>query len=128
MSALVVDTSSWIFYFNQGGREQAIDAAMEEARVRLPSLVIAELSSGKLKTRERAALQTLLSRIPRCASDFSHWVRVGELRARLAAKGLHVSTPDAHVAQCALDLDAELLTEDDVFARIARHRPLRLAR
>jgi hypothetical protein len=53
---------------------------------------------------------------------------VGLLRASLREKGLSVSTPDAHVAQCTLDLEAELLTLDGVFARIARAVPLRLAR
>ena len=40
--------------------------------------------------------------------------------------GFSVSTPDAHVARCALDLDAELLTEDRIFATLARHVPLKL--
>ena len=127
MSALVVDTSSWILYLNQGGRADWIDEAMAEARVHLPLVVAAELLSGKLKPREREALSLMLERLPPCGADFAHWARVGELRAALQAKGLHVSTPDAHVAQCALDLGGALLTEDAVFAHIARHRPLRLA-
>jgi predicted nucleic acid-binding protein len=127
VSALVVDTSSWILYLNQGGRADWIDEAMVEARVHLPPIVAAELLSGKLKPREREALMRMLERLPRCSADFAHWARVGELRAGLRAKGLHVSTPDAHVAQCALDLDGALLTEDAVFAHIARHRPLKLA-
>jgi hypothetical protein len=31
------------------------------------------------------------------------------------------------VVQCALDLGAELLTEDGIFRLVARHVPLRLA-
>lgn len=53
-------------------------------------------------------------------------MRVGELRAGLLVHGLQVSTPDAHVAQCALDLDAELLTEDAVFRRVAKYTALHL--
>ena len=52
---------------------------------------------------------------------------MGRLRADLRARGLSVSTPDAHVAQCALDVDGLLLTEDAVFAKIAHVAPLRLA-
>ncbi|HEU4463872.1 MAG TPA: PIN domain-containing protein [Gemmatimonadota bacterium] len=55
-----------------------------------------------------------------------HWVRVGELRRGLIEKGHAISTPDAHVAQCALDRDAPLLTADRAFVRIARQIPLRL--
>jgi predicted nucleic acid-binding protein len=59
--------------------------------------------------------------------ELEHWFRVGRLRADLRARGLSVSTPDAHVAQCALDLDGLLLTEDAVFGKIAVLAPLRLA-
>jgi predicted nucleic acid-binding protein len=51
---------------------------------------------------------------------------VGDLRRRLAEKGVTVSTPDAHVAQCAIDRDAVLLTRDDVFNKIAKATSLRI--
>jgi hypothetical protein len=38
-----------------------------------------------------------------------------------------VSTPDAHVAQCALDVDGLLLTEDTIFGKIGCVAPLRRA-
>ena len=57
----------------------------------------------------------------------SHWFRVGKLRATLRARGLSVSTPDAHVAQCAIETGGVLLTEDRVFEKIAKLVPLRLA-
>jgi predicted nucleic acid-binding protein len=53
-------------------------------------------------------------------------MNVGNLRRMLRAKGINTTIPDAHVAQCAIDLDATLLTRDDIFARIAAHTPLRL--
>ena len=49
------------------------------------------------------------------------------LRADLRARGLSVSTPDAHVAQCALDVDGLLLTEDTIFGKIGCVAPLRRA-
>jgi len=57
-----------------------------------------------------------------------HWVRVGDLRRELLSKGVSVSTPDAHVAQCALDRAAILLSHDEVFVRIARFSRLELRR
>lgn len=96
--------------------------------MRLPPVVAAELASGKMTIRNRALLEGMLLDLPLCPTDLAHWIRVGRLRAALRAKGVTVSTPDAHVAQCALDSGAELLTEDDVFTRIAKHHPLRLAR
>ena len=126
MSALVIDTSSWISYF-AGRGSPLIDEALSEARVLLPPVVAAELLSGKMEASEREELEDMLLDLRLCLSDLHHWFRVGRLRAQLLAKGISVSTPDAHVAQCALDFDAELLTEDGIFEQIGRGTGLRLA-
>lgn len=123
MSALIVDTSSWISYFAGKGSD-LVDGALEEGRLHLPSVVAAELLSGKLNEADRAELEDLLSDLPLCGTDHPHWFRVGKLRASLLPRGVSVSTPDAHVAQCALDLGGTLLTEDRVFRLIARHTAL----
>lgn len=125
MSALVVDTSSWISYF-AGRAAGPIDEALDEARVHLPAVVVAELLSGTLSKKERAALEDVLRSLPLCGEGYAHWARVGALRANLRGHGIAVSTPDAHVAQVALDLDADLLTEDATFRKITRYAPLRL--
>jgi predicted nucleic acid-binding protein len=125
VAALIVDTSSWVEWFESRG-EELIGTALGEDRVVLTPVVAAELASGTLTTRERARLLQLFRVLPLCPTDFEHWIRVGMLRARLRGSGLSVSIPDAHVAQCALDLDCELLAEDHIFALMARHVPLRM--
>lgn len=127
MSALVIDTSSWIAWL-AGAGAAVVEPALEEGRVHLPPVVAAELLSGRLTARERRALLDLLDDLPLVQADRAHWYRVGRLRSRLRERGLSVSTPDAHVAQCALDLDAALLSEDAILAKVAPHLPLRLAR
>jgi predicted nucleic acid-binding protein len=128
VSALVIDTSSWVSYFAGGsGSAPLIEAALEEGRVHLPPVVAAELLSGKLTARQRLELTRLLDDLPLVEVGRTHWYRVGTLRAALRSRGLSVSTPDAHVAQCALDLDADLLTEDGIFALAAPHAGFRLA-
>ena len=124
MSALVVDTSSWISWL-AGGGSSLVDEALEEGRLHLPVIVAAELLSGRLDASERAELQDMLSDLPAVGTDPEHWFRVGKLRAELRARGLSVSTPDAHVAQCAIDTGGVLLTEDRVFEKVARVVPLR---
>jgi predicted nucleic acid-binding protein len=91
--------------------------------------VSAELLSGRLDESERAELQDMLSDLPPLGTDPAHWFRVGELRAGLRARGLSVSTPDAHVARSAIEIEigGHLLTEDRVFEKIAKVVPLRLA-
>ncbi len=126
MSALVIDTSSWVSYF-AGHGSPLIDDALAEGRVFLPAVVAAELLSGRLSAPDRSALEDLLSDLPLCGTEHQHWFRVGKLRASLLPKGVSVSTPDAHVAQCALDLQATLLTEDRIFGLMSKHVPLALA-
>ncbi len=126
VSALVVDTSSWVTYFAHTA-PSVIDEALAEGRVYLPPIVAAELLSGKMTVRQRAQLESFLLDLPVCEHDLGHWMRVGRLRAQLFLKGISVSTPDAHIAQCALDLKADLLSEDHVFFKIAEKTSLRLS-
>ncbi len=125
MNVLVVDTSSWISYF-AGRTNSDLDLALSEGRAFLSPLVAAELLSGKLSTGQRQDLKAMLNELPLCDHSLEHWYRVGELRAALSVKGLRISTPDAHIAQCALDLDGYLVSEDAIFRRIQRYTEIKL--
>ncbi|HEX5069114.1 MAG TPA: PIN domain-containing protein [Vicinamibacterales bacterium] len=126
MSAIVADTSEWIEYF-AGRPAPLLDHALAAGLVVVPPIVIAELLGGVRSAGDRSALEDVLRDLGMADTPFDHWSRVGALRAALRARGLSVSTPDAHVAQCALDLDAPLLTRDAVFGQIAKMTKLRLA-
>jgi predicted nucleic acid-binding protein len=124
VSALIVDTSSWISYFAGRGRPELIDEALQEGRVHLPLVVAGELCSGTLTRSDLDALEDFLRDLPMAGMELEHWCRVGRLRARVRQEGLTLSTPDAHVAQCTFELEGALLTEDAVFSKIT---DLRLA-
>lgn len=68
----------------------------------------------------------MLGHLPLSPTSFEHWERVGALRARCLKSGLSVSTPDAHIAQCALDCDGLLWSRDSIFAKIQKLCDLRL--
>ena len=104
-----------------------MDLALREGRVYLPAVVAAELASGKMPKRKRKALYELLEELPLCDQSLPHWFRVGELRERLVRNGISISTPDAHIAQCAIDLNGYLKSEDAIFSKIVQFAPLRLA-
>lgn len=125
MSGVVVDSSVWVDFF-AGRPVPTLEEALTQGLVVLPPLVVAELVSGAQQQRQRAAIEDLLEDLPLHETPVAHWIRVGDLRRSLRNKGISVSIPDAHVAQCALDRDAVLLSRDAVFARIARLSPLRV--
>ena len=125
MSGVIADTSVWIDFL-VGVPTPSLEEALARGVVVLPPIVVAELVSGARRARERTAIEDLLQELPLHETPRSHWVRVGDLRRSLRAKGVTASTPDAHVAQCAIDRDALLLARDAIFPLIARHSSLRL--
>ena len=124
MRVVVVDTSVWIDFF-AGRPTERLEEALRLGSVTVPP--VAELLSG-VRGRHRTAMIDLLTDLELSATPLTHWIAVGDLRATLARRGLTVSTPDAHVAQCALDRDAVLLSHDAVFARIAGATALRISK
>jgi hypothetical protein len=124
VSGVVVDTSVWVDFF-AGRPAPLLEDALDQGLVILSPLVVAELISGTRRPRDRAAIADLVRELPLHETPLEHWIRVGELRRQLRALGVAVSTPDAHVAQCALDRDALLLSRDRVFDRIAEVSKLR---
>ena len=122
---VIVDSSVWIDVL-AGERVAAIEEAMAEGTLVLSPLVIAELLSGDLTIQQREIIGEMLQDFVLHKTLLEHWMNVGALRRLLAARGVNVSIPDAHVAQCAVDRDAILYSRDEVFAVIASHTPLRL--
>ncbi|MGI8741644.1 MAG: PIN domain-containing protein [Bryobacteraceae bacterium] len=125
MNVIVVDTSAWVSYF-RGIEAPDLDIALREGRVLLAPIVAAELLSGEIPAARERALIEFLEELPLCDASFDHWVRVGLLRRALRQRGVFISTPDAHVAQCCIDVRGYLLTEDKIFRQIASAAGLRL--
>jgi predicted nucleic acid-binding protein len=103
-----------------------MEEAVQAESLVLPPIVIAELLSGSDDPFRRAAIAEVLQDFPMQFVDLGHWMAVGDLRRNMKGLGVNLTIPDAHVAQCALDLDATLLTRDAVFGLVAEHVPLRL--
>jgi predicted nucleic acid-binding protein len=106
----------------------ALEDALAHGVVVLAPVVVAELISGAHRSRDHAAIADLVSDLPLHETPLDHWIRVGELRRHLGRHGVTASTPDAHIAQCAIDLGGVLLSRNAIFPRIARHCALRLGR
>ena len=126
MSAIVVDTSAWIDFF-AGRAVPTLEDGLAHGAIVVPPVVVAELLSGARRGRERELVEDLLAELPLHETPRAHWVKVGDLRREMADHGIALSTPDAHVAQCALDLRGILVTREAIFARVARRLSLRTA-
>ncbi|WP_078128212.1 PIN domain-containing protein [Leptospira alexanderi] len=124
MSALVVDTSSFIRYFKVGN--ETIDDAIKEGRVYLSPIVAAELLSGIRSKSDQSLMKDFFEDLPLCGNEIESWFKTGLLRSKLYSKGLSVSIADAHICQCALELGGHLITEDKIFSKIAKITGLKL--
>jgi predicted nucleic acid-binding protein len=123
--SVVVDTSVWIEYFRGAGALE-LEGLLDEGLVLVAPVVAGELLSAPLTSVERRKLMQLLEPLALHPTPIAHWFGVGALRARLAKSGLVVSTPDAHVTQCALEAGATLWSRDRIFQRISARSGLRL--
>jgi len=127
VGVIVVDTSVWIDFFS-GRAFDILEDAISVGAIVLPPLVVAELVSGAESPHDREMIGDLLQDLPIHDTPLGHWIAVGDLRRVLGRQGVDVTTPDAHIAQCAIECDAPLLTRDAVFTRIAKHTALRVQR
>ncbi len=125
MSALFVDTSVWVDFF-RGVPLLPLEEALHDGLVVLAPVVAAELLSAPLSKVERRSLLAFLEDLPLHPTALDHWAAVGALRAQLSKKGLSVSTPDAHVAECAIEAGAMLWSNDAIFRKVAGASTLRL--
>jgi predicted nucleic acid-binding protein len=125
VAGVVPDTSVLLEYFERRPIEM-LEEAFDDGTLTVPPLVVAEVISGDLTPAQRIAFGELLQDAPLHVTSLRHWMDVGHLRRQLRRKGVTVTLPDAHVAQCALELDALLLTRDAIFTQIAQHTSLRV--
>lgn len=77
-------------------------------------------------TRERNSLTAFLEDLSFHPTPLTHGQPVGALRAQLRKKSLSVSTPDAHVSQCAFESGGLLWSNDSIFGAIERVMKLRV--
>lgn len=125
MSEIVVDTSVWIEFF-RGKALFPLEDALKEGRVLLPPIVAAELVSGVQRKSQREKMRLFLKELGVVSCDLDHWIQVGNLRNALAKAGVSISTPDAHVAQIALERNALLYSFDKIFEKSIHSIPLKL--
>jgi predicted nucleic acid-binding protein len=118
------DTSSLIAYLaGQGGPDvDQLGRAMAADELRLPPPTVTELLS-----KPSAQLEYLLRSVPLLDLTPGFWVRAGQTRGLLRAKGLKAALADSLIAQCCIDADVALIARDEDYRHFAKWCGLKLA-
>lgn len=94
----------------------------------IPGVVLQELLSGVKTEAAARKLEEVLSGFPLLLATRATHVLAAELRSRCRVKGIAAHTVDCLIAAQTIEADAELLTTDEDFSRMADHTALRLCR
>ena len=129
---IVVDSNTWADFFNGASTPHVrrLDAALrdEEDLAVLP-IIITEVLQGFRTEAGFHRARRILEALPTIQPTVDCHVRAARLFRFLRRKGVTVrGAIDCIIAQACLDIDAELLSPDVDFRRIARHTRLRVWR
>jgi hypothetical protein len=129
---IVVDTNTWADFFNGASTPHVrrLDTALrdEEDLAVLP-IIITEVLQGFRTEAGFHRARRVLEALPAIQPTVNCHVRAARLFRFLRRKGVTVrGAIDCIIAQICLDVDAELLSPDADFRRIARHTRLRVWR
>ena len=125
MTATLAATSVWVTYLRQGREHpwgKRLDSLLADGRLVICGPVVTELLAGTAE-RDRERLTESLRGLDGPELDRRAWVRAGSLAARLRSAGETVPLTDVFIAAVALSADAELLTADTDFERVALYEP-----
>jgi len=129
---ILVDSNIWADFFNgtASSHVQRLDAALDaEEDLAVIPIIITEVLQGFRSEIGFRQAQQLLVELPLIQPDVDCHVRAAGLFRTLRRRGVTVrGSVDCVIAQACLDADAELLSSDADFRRIADHTDLRLWR
>jgi len=103
-----------------------VELVERDVPMAIPGVVLQEILSGVKDPAQFRVLDGLLSGFPLLLADRETHVRAAEIRNTCRSRGVAVATIDCLIASHTLQADAELMTLDADFGRIARHTGLRL--
>lgn len=122
-----IDTSVWIPYFRDGGSEYGdfIDALIDENRVHINGIVLAELLTEARSPAEMDRLSLALAGLKFVPTDWNSFQSAGRSGFALKKKGISVPLSDIIIATDCVDHGLVLVESDKHYAAIAAHLPLK---
>jgi predicted nucleic acid-binding protein len=127
---IIVDSNTWADFFNGASNPhvQRLDIALEEEEdLAVIPIILTEVLQGFRTDSGFQRARRVLPSLPVIHPTVDCHVRAAHLFRSLRRKGLTVrGAVDCIIAQICLDVDAQLLSPDADFERMARHIPLRV--
>jgi len=122
-----IDTSVWIPYFRDSGVEYGdfIDALIDENRVHINGIVLAELLTGARSPAEIGRLSLALAGLKFVPSEWGSFQSAGRNGFALKRQGISVPLSDIIIATDCIDHALVLVESDKHYAAIATHLPLK---
>ena len=129
---IMVDSNTWADFFNGTSTphtRRLDDALQDEEDLAVVPIIITEVLQGFRTDSGFERARRVLVALPVIQPNVDCHVRAARLFRSLRQRGVTVrGAVDCIIAQVCLDVEAELLSPDADFERIARHTPLRLWR
>jgi len=122
-----VDTSVWISYFRETGSEYGdlIDALIDENRIHVNGVVLAELLTGAKSAAEFDRLSLALAGLKFIPGDRVSSQAAGHSGFLMKRKGISLPLSDLIIAADCIDRGLVLIESDKHFVTIAAHLPLK---
>lgn len=117
---VIVDTSCWIEYFNRQESKEAkvVKTLLEEDRVMITGVIIAELLQGAREEKEFQTLKESLITLPFLQETPYIWEEVGKLSFEIRKKGITIPLTDCLIAVLAKEEDCSIFSLDSHFIHL----------
>lgn len=123
--SILVDSSVWIDYFRKGDYSDALDGLIDENRIVLNDLILAELEPF-LSVKKEKKLIGLLHTVERVGIDID-WPNIIALQIKCLKNGINgIGISDLIIVQNALVNKLKIYALDKHFKLISQYIPLKL--
>jgi predicted nucleic acid-binding protein len=126
---VLVDTSVWVEYFRRGNPDLSarLDQLMEEGRICIPAIVLAELIQGARTEPEIRTIEDLKDAFTVIDQKEGTWIEAGKLSYSLRRKGKSIHLTDCYIALIARENGCGILTRDAHFRDIGEVLDIKLS-
>ncbi len=119
---ILIDTSVWIEYFQNKSSTitEKVDRILDEDKVCVPKIVIAELMRGAKSTKELSIIGDFIEAFNVIDKSEDTWIKAGRLSYNLKKKGKKIHLLDCYIAVIAQENGCKIFTLNRHFQDIKK--------